>query len=129
MRIWAGVSIYLPICSTHSVTYAPSSTLGNATDPTLLHASCSIIRLTDHALAAVSTNCTRLATLQIGGCKGLTDKGIDAFAKKVASNREQCASLVKFSMMNCSQLTNASLCSVAEHLTDLRDLCIYGCYR
>jgi hypothetical protein len=39
------------------------------------------------------------------------------------------AALLKLSLMNCSQLTNKSLAGVAEELPQLRDLCIYGCFR
>ena len=95
------------------------------------------VHVDDAALKHVATVCQRLALLQVGGCTALTDDGVVAFCEEVkrhvpAPTRDNLlpdAALVKLSLMNCSQLTNKSLAGVAELLPQLRDLCIYGCYR
>jgi len=91
----------------------------------------------DAALKHIAAACQRLALLQVGGCTKITDDGVVAFCEEVkrhvpAPTRDNLlpdAALVKLSLMNCSQLTNKSLAGVAELLPQLRDLCIYGCYR
>jgi hypothetical protein len=75
--------------------------------------------------------------LRMKGCLNISDDGVVAFCEEVkqhvpAPTRENLlpdAALMKLSVMNCSQLTNKSLCGIAELLPQLRDLCIYGCYR
>ncbi|KAJ1492998.1 hypothetical protein T484DRAFT_1929974 [Baffinella frigidus] len=86
-----------------------------------------MVGFTDESLQLVGAACPNLWLLQIGGCTALTDKGIIDYVALIRQQSE--VHLRKLSLMNCSALTNAALAAVAEELPEVRDLCIYGCYR
>ncbi len=71
----------------------------------------------DDALCVVGRGCQQLRKLKLKACKGLTDQGIDRFAKLCGS------SLRKFSCGSC-QFGPQGLNSILQHCANLEDLTV-----
>jgi hypothetical protein len=61
----------------------------------------------------IGKNCKRLLSLDIKGCKRVSDRGVQALS-------EGCCELESLSVSNCDTLTDASLKKVAAHCHSLR---------
>ncbi|CAG8550353.1 14444_t:CDS:2 [Ambispora leptoticha] len=82
------------------------------------------IQLSDQTLRHISENCEKLRVLIIGQCPRLTDEGVNFIGNSPSGLR---GSLEIFDISHNPNITNTSLTSIADNLTNLRELYISNC--
>ncbi|CAK0782811.1 hypothetical protein CVIRNUC_006006 [Coccomyxa viridis] len=70
-------------------------------------------------LGALSTSCTGLTSLNLSGCKSVTDAGIIQLAAA-------CTALRQLDLTRCVKLGDAAYAAIAQHCTQLQELRLYA---
>jgi Leucine-rich repeat (LRR) protein len=74
------------------------------------------VGITDAALKYISTKCTRLERLRVGGCEKITDDGIKAIVEKIGKK------LKILSYSNCNRCTDSALQAIVQNCPNLSTL-------
>jgi len=74
--------------------------------------------ITDKSLCPIVTACTRLKTLNVSGCKQLTDE----FIKHI-----KCTSLKSIDISWCTQISNYGLLELVKIVPNILSLNLYSC--
>lgn len=84
-------------------------------------------RLTDRAVAAVSTRCPHMAVLRLSGCSNLTDKSLQYLLHEPRHNKPRGQDLVRVDLAFCIQLTNEGIEAMCQACEKLEALDLSGC--
>ena len=75
-------------------------------------------QITDASIISISTNCTGLQSLNLFDCQLITDASIIS----ISTN---CTGLQSLDLDNCYQITDTSIISISTHCTGLQSLILY----
>jgi hypothetical protein len=71
-------------------------------------------RLTNRALAGISTRCKELAYLKLNGCSNFTDEAIDVLLKEPRYGQARGENITRLHLAYCIQLTNRAIKKICE---------------
>ena len=76
--------------------------------------------ITDAAITALAANCANLTDINLWGCRNITDAAMTALAGN-------CANLTAVDLCNCDKITDAAITALAANCANLTTINLWGC--